>query len=86
MHKKKRLVQGPDSFFMDVKCKGCYNISTIFSHAQTACTCPGCNAVLCYPTGGKARLVDGTLHAGEHMMTFVCRHPVPPQVKSRPRI
>lgn len=22
MHKKKRLVQGPDSFFMDVKCKG----------------------------------------------------------------
>jgi len=24
MHKKKRLVQGPDSFFMDVKCKGIF--------------------------------------------------------------
>lgn len=27
MHKKKRLVQGPDSFFMDVKCKGTRFIS-----------------------------------------------------------
>ncbi|KAK7800088.1 hypothetical protein U0070_002429 [Myodes glareolus] len=34
-HKKKRLVQSPNSFFMDVKCPGCYKIITVFSHAQT---------------------------------------------------
>eukprot|EP01031_Cornospumella_fuschlensis_P024911 gene24911-30097_t len=33
-HKLKRLIQAPDSFFMDVKCPGCFHISTIFSHAQ----------------------------------------------------
>ncbi len=33
-HKLKRLVQSPNSFFMDVKCQGCFNITTIFSHAQ----------------------------------------------------
>ncbi|CAM8954257.1 unnamed protein product [Rhodiola kirilowii] len=25
-HKLKRLVQSPNSFFMDVKCQGCFNI------------------------------------------------------------
>ncbi|OBS57449.1 hypothetical protein A6R68_11425, partial [Neotoma lepida] len=34
-HKKKRLVQSPNSYFMDVKCPGCYKITTVFSHAQT---------------------------------------------------
>jgi len=33
-HKLKRLVQSPNSFFMDVKCPGCFNITTVFSHAQ----------------------------------------------------
>ncbi len=27
-HKKKRLVQSPNSYFMDVKCPGCYKITT----------------------------------------------------------
>ena len=26
-HKLKRLVQSPNSFFMDVKCPGCFNIT-----------------------------------------------------------
>jgi len=30
MHKKKRLVQSPNSFFMDVKCPGCFAITTVF--------------------------------------------------------
>ena len=34
-HKLKRLVQHPNSYFMDVKCPGCYKITTVFSHAQT---------------------------------------------------
>lgn len=58
-HKLKRLVQHPNSYFMDVKCPGCYKITTVFSHAQTVVVCVGCSTVLCQPTGGKARLVEG---------------------------
>uniref|UniRef100_A0A8C3YNQ2 40S ribosomal protein S27 n=1 Tax=Catagonus wagneri TaxID=51154 RepID=A0A8C3YNQ2_9CETA len=57
--KKKRLVQSPDSHFMDVKRPGCYKITTVFSHAHTVVLCVGCSAVLCQPTGGKARLTEG---------------------------
>uniref|UniRef100_A0A8C7LPT9 40S ribosomal protein S27 n=1 Tax=Oncorhynchus mykiss TaxID=8022 RepID=A0A8C7LPT9_ONCMY len=60
-HKKKRLVQSPNSYFMDVKCPGCYKITTVFSHAQTVVLCVGCSTVLCQPTGGKARLTEGTI-------------------------
>ncbi|CAF0911241.1 unnamed protein product [Didymodactylos carnosus] len=58
-HKLKRLVQSPNSYFMDVKCPGCYKITTVFSHAQTVVLCVGCNYVLCSPSGGKARLTEG---------------------------
>merc|ERR1712136_181865 len=58
-HKLKRLVQHPNSYFMDVKCPGCYRITTVFSHAQTVVVCAGCAAVLCQPTGGRARLTEG---------------------------
>merc|ERR1712228_212571 len=57
--KLKRLVQSPNSYFMDVKCPGCYKITTVFSHAQTVVVCAGCSTVLCQPTGGKARLTEG---------------------------
>jgi small subunit ribosomal protein S27e len=53
------LVPGPRSFFMDVKCPGCFTITTVFSHAQTVVICAGCSTVLCQPTGGKARLTEG---------------------------
>merc|ERR1711953_458749 len=55
-HKLKRLVQHPNSYFMDDKCPGCYKITTVFSHAQVPSVCTGCHMVLCRPTGGKARL------------------------------
>ena len=58
-HKLKRLVQSPNSFFMDVKCPGCFNITTVFSHAQTTVLCGSCSMMLCQPTGGKARLTEG---------------------------
>mmetsp|Transcript_7338 Transcript_7338/g.13514 ORF Transcript_7338/g.13514 Transcript_7338/m.13514 type:complete len:85 (-) Transcript_7338:100-354(-) len=58
-HKLKRLVQSPNSFFMDVKCPGCVQITTVFSHAQTVVFCSSCATVLCRPTGGKARLTEG---------------------------
>ncbi|QDS77091.1 hypothetical protein FKW77_000484 [Venturia effusa] len=58
-HKLKQLVPGPRSFFMDVKCPGCFTITTVFSHAQTVVVCAGCSQVLCQPTGGKARLTEG---------------------------
>merc|ERR1711946_66669 len=38
-HKLKRLVQHPNSYFMDGKCPGCYKITTVFSHAQTVAVC-----------------------------------------------
>ena len=38
-HKLKRLIPNPKSFFMDVKCPGCYSIATVFSHAQTVVLC-----------------------------------------------
>merc|ERR1711865_380741 len=58
-HKKKRLVQSPNSFFMDVKCQGCFKIRTVFSHAQTVVVCQGCNIIMAQPSGGKARLTTG---------------------------
>uniref|UniRef100_A0A8C9MFS2 40S ribosomal protein S27 n=1 Tax=Serinus canaria TaxID=9135 RepID=A0A8C9MFS2_SERCA len=48
---------------MDVKCPGCYKITTVFSHAQTVVLCVGCSTVLCQPTGGKARLTEGGFRA-----------------------
>ncbi|XP_026980097.1 40S ribosomal protein S27-like [Sagmatias obliquidens] len=57
-HKTKHLVQSLNSYFMDVKCPGCYKITTIFSHAQRVVLCVGYSTVLCQPTGGKARLTE----------------------------
>mmetsp|Transcript_660 Transcript_660/g.2521 ORF Transcript_660/g.2521 Transcript_660/m.2521 type:complete len:83 (+) Transcript_660:113-361(+) len=59
MHKKKRLVQSPNSFFMDVKCPGCFAITTVFSHAQTIVVCGQCAQILCQPAGGRCHLVEG---------------------------
>ncbi|CAL1136202.1 unnamed protein product [Cladocopium goreaui] len=58
-HKLKRMIQSPNSFFMDVKCPGCLQITTVFSHAQTVVLCGNCNQMLCQPTGGLARLTEG---------------------------
>lgn len=58
-HKLKRLVQHPNSYFMDVKCPGCYKITTVFSHAQGVVVCTGCSTILCQPTGGRAKLTEG---------------------------
>ena len=53
------MVQHPNSYFMDVKCPGCYRITTVFSHDQTMVVCARCSTVLCQPTGGRARLTEG---------------------------
>merc|ERR1711918_274625 len=52
-HKLKRLVQSPNSFFMDVKCPGCFHITPVFSHAQIVVFCSACSTALCQPTGGR---------------------------------
>ncbi|XP_052020289.1 40S ribosomal protein S27-like, partial [Apodemus sylvaticus] len=57
-HKEKRLVQSPSSYFVDVKCPGCYKVITVFSHAQTVILCAGCSTVLS-AYSGKARLTEG---------------------------
>ncbi|EPQ14132.1 40S ribosomal protein S27 [Myotis brandtii] len=43
---KKCLVQRPNSYFMDVKCPGCYKITTALGHAQTVVSCVGCSIAL----------------------------------------
>jgi ribosomal protein S27E len=55
---------------MDVKCPGCFSITTVFSHAQTVVMCGSCATVLCQPTGGKARL---TGMFGEGRLIILCR-------------
>ncbi|XP_051010307.1 40S ribosomal protein S27-like [Acomys russatus] len=57
-HKKKCPVQSPNSYFMVVKCPGCYKITTVFSHAQMRVLCVGCS-LFCQPTGRIARLTEG---------------------------
>ena len=59
-HKLKRLVQSPDSFFMDVKCPQCQTVNTIFSHVQGVCLCKNCKYLLAVPRGGKTKLAVGT--------------------------
>ena len=39
MHKLKKLVQTPNSFFMDVKCPQCQTVNTIYSHPSSVCLC-----------------------------------------------
>lgn len=58
-HKKKRLVQGPNSYFIDIKCPSCYILTTTFSHAQCSIRCANCETLLAQPTGGKAQLTIG---------------------------
>ena len=43
----------------DVRCPGCFTITTVFSHAQNVVVCGACAIMLCQPTGGKARLTEG---------------------------
>ncbi|KAG9390771.1 40S Ribosomal protein S27 [Carpediemonas membranifera] len=58
-HKLKRLVQSPNSYFMDVKCPHCIEITTVFSHATTPVACPECGFLIATPAGGKAKLGKG---------------------------
>ncbi|XP_028373556.1 40S ribosomal protein S27-like, partial [Phyllostomus discolor] len=55
---KKLLVQNLNSYFTDVKCPRCYNITTVFRHVQMIVLCAGGSTVLCQPPGGKARLTE----------------------------
>ena len=53
------FAQSPNSYFMDVRCPGCFVITTVFSHATTQVQCDSCALMLCQSTGGKARLTEG---------------------------
>ena len=58
VHKLKRLVQRPDSYFMDVRCKVDGEIITVFSHSQNV-VYDSVGNVVAVPTGGKVKLVVG---------------------------
>jgi small subunit ribosomal protein S27e len=57
--KKKRLVPNPRSEFVSLRCPGCMNLTTAFSHANVPVTCADCALALAFPTGGRIRLADG---------------------------
>ncbi|XP_039100887.1 40S ribosomal protein S27-like [Hyaena hyaena] len=44
---------------MDVKCSGCYKVTTIVSDVLTVVLCVRCSTVLGQLTGGKARFTEG---------------------------
>ncbi|XP_036916785.1 40S ribosomal protein S27-like [Sturnira hondurensis] len=44
---------------MDVKCPGCFKITTIISRTQTVLLCVACPTVLCQPTRGKSKADKG---------------------------
>ena len=58
-HKLKRLVQRPNSYFIDIKCKGCKKVTHTFTHAQSIIKCKNCGELLATPTGGKIIIKDG---------------------------
>jgi small subunit ribosomal protein S27e len=58
-HKLKKLVQKPNSFFLDIKCKNCKGLTHTFSNAQSVIKCKECGEVLATPTGGKLKLKLG---------------------------
>ena len=60
-HKLKRLVQKPNSIFIDIKCKACSKINHTFTHARTIIRCKNCSELLATPTGGKINIKDGNL-------------------------
>uniref|UniRef100_A0A8D0WUZ4 Uncharacterized protein n=1 Tax=Sus scrofa TaxID=9823 RepID=A0A8D0WUZ4_PIG len=60
-HKKKCLVQSPNSCFMDVKCPGYYKICATTGSPGQVVLCVGSSTELCHPTGGKARLTEADL-------------------------
>merc|ERR1712083_915046 len=45
-HKLKRLVQHPNSYFMDVKCPGCFKISTVFPRPDRGCVRGVCDSLV----------------------------------------
>ncbi|PWA38872.1 40s ribosomal protein s27 [Artemisia annua] len=55
----KLLDDYPGSYFMDVRCNGCFFVTTIHSHPQDWLPCPGCGKLLCMPSetpGGHCTL------------------------------
>jgi small subunit ribosomal protein S27e len=55
--KKKQRVQSPNSYFIDVKCPGCYKITMVFSHTLMVAldVVEQCSLL----QGGKAWLKEG---------------------------
>ncbi|ELK32350.1 40S ribosomal protein S27 [Myotis davidii] len=73
-HKKKCLVQSPISYFMDVKCPGCYKITTVFSLAQTG----GAPQPPDRPCSGRDRVRSPNPPDGPCSVSDRGQHPNPP--------
>ncbi|XP_012781380.2 small ribosomal subunit protein eS27-like [Ochotona princeps] len=59
LEEKEETAGSESKFFMEVKCPGCYKITTVFSYAQMVVLCVGCSTVLCQPMRRKAWPTEG---------------------------
>merc|ERR1712113_81677 len=59
LHKMKKLIPGPKSRFVMIKCNQCTAISNVFTHAKTTVFCSDCKSVLATPRGGKCAMQQG---------------------------
>ncbi|MEM3670955.1 MAG: 30S ribosomal protein S27e [Thermoprotei archaeon] len=52
----RELIASPKSKFLEVKCTGCGNQQTVYSHSARKVTCRVCGTELASPTGGAAEI------------------------------
>ncbi|MCL5788621.1 MAG: 30S ribosomal protein S27e [Candidatus Marsarchaeota archaeon] len=55
------LIASPKSRFLEVKCTGCGNQQTVYSHSARVVKCRVCGAELAKPTGGEAEILGETV-------------------------
>ena len=70
---KKCLVQSPSSYFLDVRCPGCYKI-TMCSDTCKVVLCVGCSTVLCQPTEDRQGSQKDTPSDGSSTESTLNRH------------
>ena len=58
-HKLKRLIQSPNSYYIDILCSKCNSYNIMYSHISTNIYCKSCDHVIALSTGGKANITIG---------------------------
>lgn len=65
-HRRKCLRDNPNSYFLGVKRPGCYEINTVFGHAQMVVLCVGCSTSSVSPQEEKQDLQKNAFTRKQH--------------------